>query len=158
MSPKPPIASEVIELLRELLHALLMASVPAWLDLQLTVPQLRTLFIIAHGESSSVTQIAQHLGIGEPTASHLIDRLVHAGLVERTEDPEDRRRARIRLASAGEDIIEKLLGWEDLLGGCLYRLPNDDLSFLRQGLLALVGELHAQASTDRRASQNEEEA
>jgi MarR family transcriptional regulator, organic hydroperoxide resistance regulator len=156
LSLNDPLKHDVVELLRELLHALLMSSVPAWIDLQLTVPQLRTVFIIAHGQSSSVTQIAQHLGIGEPTASHLIERLVQAGLVERTEDPDDRRRARVRLAPAGEGIIEKLLGWEDLLGGWLYKLPKDDLSHLRQGLQALVDELHAQASTDRRGSQNED--
>jgi DNA-binding MarR family transcriptional regulator len=160
VSPNDPLAHDVIALFRELLHVLLMSSTPVWLDLQLTVPQLRTLFIISHGQPSSVGQIAQHLGIGEPTASHLVDRLVQAGLVERTEDPEDRRRMRVRLAPAGEDLIEKLLGWEDLLGGWLYKLPKEDLSCLRQGLhaiQALVDEVHVQTSTDQRASQSQDQ-
>lgn len=59
--------SDVIELLRVLLHDILTASVPAWLDLQLTLPQLRTVFIIAHNKTSSVIKIAKQLRIGEPT-------------------------------------------------------------------------------------------
>ena len=135
-----PLTRDVIELFRELLHALLMSSVPAWLDLQLTVPQLRTVFIIAHAESASVTQVAKRLGIGGPTASHLISKLVEAGLVERTEDQEDRRCMRVRLAPAGEVLIEKLLGWEDLLAEWLYRLTKEDLSRLRQGLRSVMAE------------------
>jgi DNA-binding MarR family transcriptional regulator len=156
LSPNDSRTRDVVELLRELLHALLMSSFPAWLDLQLTVPQLRAVFIIAHSKSSSVTQVAQHLGIGEPTASHLIDRLVQAHFVERTEDPEDRRRALVRLAPAGEELIEKLLGWEDLMDRVLYKLPKKDLSSLRQGLHALVDEFQAQASSDHGASRNEQ--
>ena len=143
------LASDVVSLLRELLHALLASSVPTWVDLQLTVPQLRTVFIIAHSETSSVSKVAQQLGIGEPTASHLIDKLVQAGLVERTEDPQDRRRALVRLAPGGEKLIGKLLGWEDLLGGCLNKISASDLSNFRQGLSAIVDELHKSSSKDK---------
>lgn len=134
-------ASEVVGLFRDLLHALLNSSVPAWLDLALTVPQLRTLFIIAHGGSSSVGQVARQLGVGEPTASHLVDRLSRAGLVQRTEDPADRRRAVVRLSRAGGKLIGKLLGWEKLLGGSLQKIGRKDLSLLRQGLRAVMAEL-----------------
>jgi DNA-binding MarR family transcriptional regulator len=143
-----PLVRDVVEHLRELLHAFLMASVPAWIDLQLTLPQLRTIFIVAHNKTSSVMQIAKHLGIGEPTASHLIDRLVQAGLVDRSEDPMDRRRAIVRLSPSGEELIEKLLGWEELLGGWLHKVPREDLSHFRHGLNAVINEIHGQATND----------
>jgi len=136
------LADDVVDLLRELLHALLRSSVPAWLELQLTLPQLRTLFIIAHNKTSSVAQISQHLGIGEPTTSHLIEKLVQAGLVERKEDLQDRRRASVQLSHSGGELIEKLLGWEDFLGGWLHRVSRDDLALLQQGLHSIVDELH----------------
>ena len=154
-SPNDPLAHEVVELVRELLHALLASSMPAWMDLQLTVPQLRAVFVIAHNQSSSVTQIAQQLGIGEPTASHLIDRLVRAGLAERAEDPEDRRRMKVKLAPAGQVLIEKLLGWEEMLGGRLDQLSRRDLSSLRQGLEAVVEELPGEGPVRRKAPQKE---
>jgi DNA-binding MarR family transcriptional regulator len=150
LSSDEPLVHDVVGLLRELLHAFLMASVPAWLDLQLTLPQLRTLFIVAHNKTSSVVQIAKHLGIGEPTASHLIDRLVQAGLVDRSEDPMDRRRATVRLSPAGEELIEKLLGWEEILGEWLHNVPGKDLSLFRHGLNAIVNEIRGQTN-DRQA-------
>ena len=144
--PRDAVANEVVGLFRELLHALLDSSMGAWLDLQLTLPQLRVVFLVAHGKASSVTQIAQHLGIGEPTASHLIDKLVKAHLVSRVEDPEDRRRTQMRLTPAGEQLINNLLGWEGLIGGSLHRLTRHDLSTLRQGLRVLVDQLPATGS------------
>ncbi len=151
-----PLVGDVVELLRELLHALLMASIPAWLNLQLTLPQLRTLFIVAHNKTSSVMQIAKHLGIGEPTASHLIDKLVQAGLVIRREDPSDRRRAIVRLSPAGEELIEKLLGWERFLGQRLHNISEEDLSLLRHGLNAITSEIHKQTATDGQASADQD--
>jgi len=149
LSPDDLLVHDVVELLRELLHAFLMASVPAWVDLQLTLPQLRTIFIIAHHQTSSVMQVAKHLGIGEPTASYLIDKLVQAGLVERGDDPTDRRRAIVQVSAEGEKLIEKLLGWEELLGGWLHQVPEDDLSSFRQGLNAIMNEIHGQTTVDK---------
>lgn len=146
---------DVIEQLRELLHGFLALSIPAWIDLQLTMPQLRVIFIVAHKGSASVMEVARHLGIGEPTASHLIDRLVRSDLLERAEDPADRRRAIIRLSPYGEETIAKLLGWEDLLSGLLQRISSDDLAHFSQGLHAIVYELYSQASIDRQPSIND---
>jgi MarR family transcriptional regulator, organic hydroperoxide resistance regulator len=155
-SDAPPIddalVHEVLDILRELLHRLLMSSVPVWIDLQLTLPQLRTVFAIAHNEVSSVMQIAGYLGIGKSTASHLIERLVRAGLVDRSEDPEDRRRATIRLTAEGDQLIERLLGWEELLGGWLSKVPQKDLSSFRHGLNELMTTLQAQTKNDNSAS------
>lgn len=152
-SSEDKLVGDVVELLRDLLHALLRSSIPAWVDLQLTLPQLRTVFLIAHNQTSSVVQISQQLGIGEPTASHLIDKLVRAGLVQRSDDPQDRRRAQVQLSSAGENLIENLLGWEDFLGGWLNQVSTEDLSMLRRGLSAIMNEIPMQAVTDKPASQ-----
>jgi len=137
--------SETISLFRDLLHALLRSSFPAWVNLQLTLPQLRTFFVIAHFHPSSVVNIAQQLGIGEPTASHLVDKLVLAGLVERSEDPRDRRRARIQLSQEGKYLIDRLLGWEVFLGDWLLHIPQKDLSLIRDSLNVLIAEADARS-------------
>ena len=129
---------ETMGLVRDFLHGLLLDSFPAWRDLQLTVPQLRALFTVAHNRTSSVIQIARHLGIGEPTASHLVDRLVQSGFVDRREDPEDRRRALVQLSTEGEGLIGRLLGWEDrVMGTRLRGISRPDLASLRRGLGAI---------------------
>ena len=137
-----PAVREVADLLRDLLHALLRASFPAWMDLPLTLPQLRVVFTVAHNQTSSVRQIARQLEIGEPTASYLIEKLVQAGLLRRSEDPADRRRVRVELTPAGEGLIDRLLGWETLLGGWLRRTPARDLAVLQRGLAAVMREVH----------------
>jgi MarR family transcriptional regulator, organic hydroperoxide resistance regulator len=147
-----PLMCEVVEQLRGLLHACLTASVPAWLDLQLTLPQLRTVFIVAHHGPSSVMQVAQYLGIGEPTASHLVEKLVRAGLVDRRTDPQDRRRAIVRLTPAGEARIHQLLGWEHNLTGWLQQVPDADLARFQHGLQALMQVVHGQATDEGRAA------
>jgi DNA-binding MarR family transcriptional regulator len=101
-------------------------------------------------------QIALYLGIGKSTASHLIERLVRAGLVDRSEDPVDRRRATIRLTAAGEELIERLLGWEELLGGWLSKVPQKDLLSFQHGLNELMITLQGQTTNDKRASEEDQ--
>jgi DNA-binding MarR family transcriptional regulator len=129
---------EVVLLLREMLHALLRSSIHAWVDLQLSLPQLRTVFIVAHSQTCSIAQVAQQLGVGEPTASHLVDKLVKANLLKREEDPDDRRKVRVELSPEGDQMVAKLLGWEDLLSSWLERVPGEDLAQFRHGLTAVM--------------------
>jgi len=43
-----------------------------------------------------------------PAASRMVDDLVRRGLVERKEDPEDRRMKRVRLADTGRSVIRRV--------------------------------------------------
>ncbi len=77
-------------------------------NIDLTLAQLRTLAILAEEGPLVIGQIAQRLGIGLSTGGHLVDRLVQAGLAERAEDAEDRRRTVACLTPAGEDVYAQL--------------------------------------------------
>ncbi|MBI4233167.1 MAG: MarR family transcriptional regulator [Chloroflexi bacterium] len=61
------------------------------MDLDLTIPQLRVVFLLAESEPMSMSSIAQDLGITLPACTHLVDKLVRAGFVARSADPDDRR-------------------------------------------------------------------
>jgi DNA-binding MarR family transcriptional regulator len=135
-----------IELFRDLLHALLLSSVDSWIDLQLSVPQLRTLFAVAHQPDRPIGQIAASLGIGKATAGQLVDRLVKAGLVERYQVPTDRRSLWLRLSSEGKRQIDLLLGWERLVKAGLGKIPPKDEEALRRTLAVLVGRVGKTAS------------
>ena len=76
-----------------------------WSNLELTMPQARILILLAQGPVR-MTQIASHLGRGLSSATTMIDRLVAKGLVERAEDPADRRVVACGLTPAGEDAVE----------------------------------------------------
>src|SRR5690242_6869135 len=77
-------------------------------DAGLTMPQLVTLHMLAHAGGRSVGTIAGCLRLSPPATSHLVDRLVRAKLIVRTEDPEDRRQKRLAITDAGRSLVEKL--------------------------------------------------
>jgi len=109
----------------------------AWMEMDLTLPQLRTLLILAEEGPLVIGQIAQRLGIGLSTGGHLVDRLVQAGLAERTEDADDRRRTLARLTPTGEDLYTQLLSRIQQVQALIQKLDDDDLAALVQGLRAL---------------------
>src|SRR6185437_3315897 len=109
----------------------------AWMEIDLTLPQLRTLFVLAEDGPLVIGQIAQRLGIGLSTGGHLVDRLVQAGLAERTEDVEDRRRTLARLSPKGEELHARLLNRVQHIQTLIQKLDADDLAALLQGLRAL---------------------
>ena len=110
---------------------------PIFKNIDLTLAQLRTLAILAEEGPLIIGQIAQHLGIGLSTGGHLVDRLVQAGLAERAEDTEDRRRTVARLTPAGEDVYEQLRLGPQRMQSLLGELKEDDLRALLQGLSAI---------------------
>jgi DNA-binding MarR family transcriptional regulator len=120
-----------------MMHRFKANCAPVWMSIDLTVPQLRTLFILAEGEPLVIGQIAQRMGIGLSTGGHLVDRLVQAGLAERTEDVEDRRRTLVRLTPAGEDLSTRLLSGIQQIPFLIKQLNDSDLSALLQGLQAI---------------------
>ncbi len=73
----------------------------------LSFSQLSVLMRLKHGGSSGVSEIGDQLGVTSAAASQAVDRLVHLGLIERTEDPEDRRAKRLALTQKGSALIEK---------------------------------------------------
>ena len=99
---------EIIEVQRSISRAV-GASVPSvWIELDLSMAQLKTLMTLYTNGAAPIGQIAECLGIGQPTASHLVDRLVQTQLVLRTEDPLDRRRTLAQLSPSGEELVERI--------------------------------------------------
>ncbi len=56
----------------------------------------------------TVGELAERLRIQPHSAVELVDRLVEARLVERTHDPQDRRRVHLSLTGAAEDTLAGL--------------------------------------------------
>ncbi len=132
------LAEEALRLLRDIARTARMARSDGWTDLDLTVPQLKVLMTLAHGGGAvTVGHMADVLGVRQPTASHLIERLVQAGLAARVEDQEDRRRTLVHITPTGEQLVGRLLGFTELLRRWIGALDEPDLLALRQGLGAL---------------------
>jgi DNA-binding MarR family transcriptional regulator len=142
MEAMQPLVDEVMQAYIEVSRALLRASAPAWSNLELTMAQLRGLFAVANDGPLSIGQVATAVGIAPPKASVLVDQLVQAALVERAEDPADRRRMLTRIAPPGADLVARLRhGRLDQLRAGLEQLNAADRAALLQGLQALAAVL-----------------
>ena len=129
---------EITEAYREVSRALWRSTASVWTELDLSMAQLKTLFSLHNSGAVTIGQVAEALGVGLPTASHLVDRLVQAQLAVRAEDPDDRRRTLAYLAPQGKELAERLhQGSRDQLWRWLASLGDADLAALLQGLCAL---------------------
>ena len=120
-------------------RALSAATTHRYLDLEISMPQLKAVYFLRDEGESSVGGLAEAFGIGFPAASLLADKLVQAGLVERRDDASDRRRVLLRLTRAGERMVVDLReGSYALLRRWMSLLDRDDLLALSRGLRALA--------------------
>ena len=149
LQTREELEQEVVTHYRNLVHALKASSGTAWMEIDLTIAQIRTLLILAEDGPLVIGQIAQRMGIGLSTGGHLVDRLVQAGLAERTEDAEDRRRTLARLTSKGEDLYARLLNPSLLMQSLIHQLDSKDLAAFLQGLQALNRLVEAEPEAKR---------
>jgi DNA-binding MarR family transcriptional regulator len=73
----------------------------------LSFSQISILMRLVHRGSTSVSDIGEQSGVTSAAASQAVDRLVGLGLIERTEDPDDRRAKRLALTQKGRTLIER---------------------------------------------------
>jgi DNA-binding MarR family transcriptional regulator len=85
----------------------------------LSMPQFGILMHLYYSNNCGISNLGEHMDISAPAASQLVDRLVQHGLVERTEDPHDRRAKQLALTPKGRELIETSLtartSWVDEL-------------------------------------------
>ncbi|MBI3964708.1 MAG: MarR family transcriptional regulator [Chloroflexi bacterium] len=109
-----------------------------WLTVDLTMPQLKTMFVLRAVGPATMGNLAHALNVKLPTVTGIVDRLVDGGLVERVEDPEDRRRVVCRLTEPGTTTVDRLhRAGAEQMRSILECLDTDDLRSVEQALRAL---------------------
>jgi DNA-binding MarR family transcriptional regulator len=102
---------EMAKIIRELMETFFMRSMDGFKKhikaCGLSMPQIHLLMFLHHGGGKGVHDIGDRMDISSAAASQLVDRLVNAGLVERSEDPEDRRGRKIAVTPKGREFVEK---------------------------------------------------
>lgn len=87
----------------------------------------------------SVGDVADVLVVDPSTASRVVERCVAAGLLDRSADERDRRRAVLTLTRPGADILAAVTGnRRDLLAEVIEGWPDEDLTRLVELLTALL--------------------
>jgi len=76
-------------------------------DAGLTMPQFFTMMQVHQHGFCNISHIAGRFETTSAAASQLAEKLVQAGLLERTEDPDDRRSRRLTLTPKGLRLVEQ---------------------------------------------------
>ena len=113
----------------------------------LSGPQIHTLLHIYHAGECRISDIGALMGASPAAASQLVDRLTQQGLVERAEDPLNRRIKRLHLTDEGLRLIRQGVTSNHFLTSLMAALPEEQ----RQAIHTAFGYL-AQASHQAQAS------
>lgn len=93
----------------------------------LSVPQFRTLLFLSRHKGTSLSDVAEHIGLTLPSMSTLIDGLVDRNYAVRRTDPDDRRRMTLTLTERGETTLKSSRqATQTYLAEQLNRLPETD--------------------------------
>lgn len=80
-----------------------------FVDVELTMQQMRALFVIARHAPLSVTELAGMLDASLASTSSLVDRLVRTDYAQREPDPDDRRKVLLAPTPTGSQLAERLM-------------------------------------------------
>jgi DNA-binding MarR family transcriptional regulator len=109
------------------------------LDLDVTTPQLKIMFLLFVDGPKRMSDLASDLGVTLATASGLVDRLVERDIVVRESHPDDRRVVLCRLSMSGQGAIRRI--WESAenrLRALLQTLDADKLKAIAGPLEAML--------------------
>ena len=121
----------------------------AWVELGLTLTQLRVLFQLRAEDGASAGALAERLKVTPSTLTRIVDRLVRQGLVRRESDDGDRRLVRHHLSAKGGRTVEELeRGARARMNEVMDRLTTTQLERLILALSDLTDALDAQETKE----------
>jgi DNA-binding MarR family transcriptional regulator len=134
------LVEEVLNALVTLTRAMQSHTTPYWVDLDLSLAQVKILLALGDLGAPTIGEIATVLGVSQPTASHLVERLVQSDLAHRSEDAHNRRRTLVQLTPKGEEMLGHLIGYPGIANVLIERLSalsDDELTTCVQGMSIL---------------------
>ena len=96
--------------------------------------RIKLLGAIGKNEPATLNEVAAAVKRGAPAVSRSVDSLVRAGFVERTPDPDNRRRLAIRLTEAGRQEIVDGFRTGTALQARLERLAQSELRAVERAI------------------------
>ena len=125
---------------------------PDFLELAITMPQAKTLYLIAAAGELHMAELVARLGVSLSTVSGLVERLVEAGWAMRRDDPADRRQVMVAITPDGIEFLDRFreLGSHQLRR-LLDLLDDTDLAVVSRALEALGAAADRMVAADRAA-------
>lgn len=104
-------------------------------------------FLIENGPSG-ITEISRSLQVSHPAISQMTTKLVKAGLVVKTPDPDDERRQLVSLSEKGQVMVNKLQPIWPTIREVVDEMINRSHFDLLQGIQSLEAELEKASMAD----------
>ena len=143
--PKQEAIENILQLGEKAFRELIPILPTEWLQLDLTMPQLKVVMLIFMNGPARMSEIASALGVTLATATGVVDRLVERDIVLRESQPEDRRVVLCRLSEKGQKLMSGL--WQLARGRAKELLEVATLSQLQLITEALEALLKAGEAT-----------
>ncbi|OLZ64590.1 MarR family transcriptional regulator [Streptomyces sp. IMTB 2501] len=117
----------------------LSARALASVDVPLTLPQLRSLVALHTCGPIKLAAMAATLGVTPSTALRMVERLETLELTDRRVNPDNRREVVLRLTTAGEELVDRVLSHRRAaIRALVERLPAQERAGLVPALTALT--------------------
>ena len=126
---------------------------PELMSLDLTMGQFKAMVTLTTNGPQPVGELGRRLGLSEPAASLLVDKLAELDLAVRARDPQDGRRTLVTATPAAEELAARLReGREEHILAWLGALTDDELDGLTRGFRGLLRSA-AQTAVQKTAAQ-----
>ena len=137
----------VLAVFDRLMHRLMATHAPELSTLDLTMAQTKAVYLVLAAGQLRMSELAARLGVTSSTATGQVDRLVELGLVERHEDPADRRQVVVTATPSAEATMEHLRELNShRMRELLERIEPGDLSIVRRAIVVLDDAVAAEAT------------
>lgn len=143
------LVEELDQALKELEKVTWGARIDAITKVSMTHQQVRLLGLLSLAGPKRPTELAANLGVSLPTISGLVDRLENQGMVERTENPDDRRVKVVQASTKGVAALRAMLTADLPVPHQFIRsLPPEQLKAIIQAIkvIAEVARAHPMSS------------
>jgi DNA-binding MarR family transcriptional regulator len=135
----------ILELEPEMFRAMGPVEPNPWLDVDVSMSQLKVLMALAWCEPDDtapglrMSDLSRYLGVTPATVTVVVDRLEERGLVERQHDTQDRRQLRCILTPLAEGLMARICESARLrTRRLLAELSEDELQTVEQAMQLLI--------------------
>jgi DNA-binding MarR family transcriptional regulator len=111
----------------------------ARVDDTITIPQFRTLVILANRGPLNLATLAGLLDVQPSTTGRMVERLVSAGLIDRRPHPRSRRELVAGLTPRGRRVVHRVTAYRrDEIAGVVQKMPPRERAGLVRALTAFT--------------------
>lgn len=136
---------EMIELQRRVDRDRRQYELDAWMHLNLSIGQLKSLFFISNRGATSLSKLAAALSVTPTNTTGIVDRLLKRGLITRTESPDDRRVLLLRTTPLGDELITELRQKrKERMAELFNRLSEEEAKYMAEALKIMVRVIEVQ--------------